>query len=176
MKIKTWELKKRKDPLKFHYTEDLSALAKEFPQIKKITPVNINGTATELAGLYKVKGVMETTLSMECSKCLSDFDYLLKAEFEELFVSEEVETNFTDDEDDENIHALENDEIDLSTIIEEQFIVNIPFIPVCSTDCKGLCVVCGTNLNEETCGCKVEKIDPRLADLQKWFDQMDRKE
>ena len=176
MKIKTWELKKRKDPLVFHYTEDLSALAKEFPQIKKITPVQIAGTATELAGLYKVKGVVETTITMECSKCLSKFDYPLKAEFEELFISEEVETNFTEQELEDDIHALENDQIDLTSIIEEQLVVNIPFIPVCHTDCKGLCPVCGTNLNEETCGCKVEKIDPRLADLQKWFDQMDRKE
>jgi len=47
----------------------------------------------------------------------------------------------------------------------------MPYIPLCKESCLGLCVTCGVNLNEETCNCKKEIIDPRLADLADWFDK-----
>ena len=38
--------------------------------------------------------------------------------------------------------------------------------PLCSESCKGLCAVCGTNLNKDSCTCKREWQDPRLAALK----------
>ena len=40
------------------------------------------------------------------------------------------------------------------------------YFALCREDCKGLCVVCGANLNRETCDCKRDWEDPRLAALK----------
>ena len=37
---------------------------------------------------------------------------------------------------------------------------------LCKSDCKGLCPVCGQNLNEGTCTCNTFVPDPRLAALE----------
>jgi uncharacterized protein len=51
--------------------------------------------------------------------------------------------------------------------------LSLPIKRLCDEQCKGLCQVCGADLNEGECGCVVEEIDPRLATLR---DLLDRKE
>ena len=47
----------------------------------------------------------------------------------------------------------------------------LPFAPLCGKDCKGLCQTCGENLNERTCECKNERIDPRFESLKDLFKE-----
>jgi uncharacterized protein len=51
--------------------------------------------------------------------------------------------------------------------MHEQFYLSLPMKPLCRQDCRGLCTVCGTNLNRETCDCKRDWEDPRLDVLRK---------
>ncbi|MGB9809870.1 MAG: YceD family protein, partial [Caldanaerobacter sp.] len=46
-------------------------------------------------------------------------------------------------------------------------ILSLPMKFLCKEDCKGLCPICGTNLNYGSCSCKREDIDPRLEVLSK---------
>lgn len=57
-------------------------------------------------------------------------------------------------------------EIDISKAISDAFLLNRPMKLLCKSDCKGLCVHCGINLNDKTCDCSVEEIDPRLQKLK----------
>jgi uncharacterized protein len=56
--------------------------------------------------------------------------------------------------------------IDLDPIVREQIALALPGYPVCKDDCKGLCPVCGTNLNDRECGCDRHVPDPRWAGLK----------
>jgi uncharacterized protein len=56
--------------------------------------------------------------------------------------------------------------IDLDPIVREQLLLALPSYPVCSEGCKGLCPVCGGNLNERECGCDRHVPDPRWAGLK----------
>jgi uncharacterized protein len=56
--------------------------------------------------------------------------------------------------------------IDLDPILREQILLALPSYPVCREGCKGLCSVCGTNLNEKECGCDHRVPDPRWAGLR----------
>jgi uncharacterized protein len=47
-------------------------------------------------------------------------------------------------------------DIDLSEAIREEIILNIPMKNICDTNCKGICVGCGVNLNNEECQCGVK--------------------
>jgi uncharacterized protein len=57
--------------------------------------------------------------------------------------------------------------IDLDPIVREQLLLALPGYPVCQEACKGLCSVCGANLNERDCGCERRVPDPRWAGLEK---------
>jgi uncharacterized protein len=70
------------------------------------------------------------------------------------------------EEDDLTTAFYQNDEIDLEQLMREQFYLALPMKPLCSDDCKGLCSMCGTNLNRGTCECKREFEDPRFAALK----------
>ena len=42
----------------------------------------------------------------------------------------------------------------------------LPMQVVCSEKCKGLCPVCGQDLNKAECGCERKVVDPRLVTLK----------
>jgi uncharacterized protein len=70
------------------------------------------------------------------------------------------------EEDDLTTAFYQNDEIDLEHLMREQFYLVLPMKPLCTDDCKGLCVMCGTNLNRGTCDCKRDFDDPRFDALR----------
>ncbi|OEG00353.1 hypothetical protein BHF71_00130 [Vulcanibacillus modesticaldus] len=170
MKIRIWEIDNQNGSLDFNYTENLNHLAKEINQIIEISPVNVIGSASKMADVYTIEGKVKATIKLQCSRCLTPFDFHLESDFKEVLVPQDVDVDW---EQGENIRPLESDEIDITSIVEEAMLLDVPYIPVCDEDCKGLCQVCGTNLNETDCECETETIDPRLAELAKWFDQDD---
>lgn len=54
--------------------------------------------------------------------------------------------------------------------IYAQINFEFPMAPLCKEDCKGLCPVCGCDLNTEQCSCDIRTVDPRLAVLKNLFD------
>jgi uncharacterized protein len=47
--------------------------------------------------------------------------------------------------------VVKNGFLDLGPFIHDKAILSIPLKPLCSEKCKGLCTICGVNLNETTC-------------------------
>ena len=70
------------------------------------------------------------------------------------------------EEDDLTTAFYENDAIDLGQLMREQVYLSLPMKPLCRDDCRGLCPVCGTNLNLSVCHCAREWDDPRFAALK----------
>ena len=68
-------------------------------------------------------------------------------------------------EGDLDVFPFDGEKIDLEPLFREQFVLAIPFAPLCREDCKGLCPQCGTDLNSGTCSCE-KPTDPRLAALK----------
>lgn len=115
-----------------------------------------------------VSGTLQATTRSECVRCLKPIGMPFRAEFSELF------RPFGDAEDatGEGQHVIsEGDDIDLTPILREEAILAVPMHAVCSESCKGLCPHCGQNLNEKSCGCQHEEIDPRLAVLRTLLDE-----
>ena len=57
----------------------------------------------------------------------------------------------------------------MDELILEEVIPLLPTKVLCDEDCRGLCPVCGTNLNKEECGCDRTVKDPRMAAIQDIF-------
>jgi uncharacterized protein len=66
-----------------------------------------------------------------------------------------------------NEETYEGKVIDVDPVVREQLVLMLPTYPVCQESCKGLCSVCGANLNERDCGCDRHVPDPRWAGLEK---------
>jgi uncharacterized protein len=113
-----------------------------------------------------VSGTITMDVEQNCSRCLEPVKQSLDIPFQEAFTQSSKAA-----EEDDNLLLVTEDKIELKPYIEETVLLELPYIPLCDEDCKGLCPVCGTNRNVNPCACKQEKIDPRLAGLADFFDR-----
>jgi uncharacterized protein len=70
------------------------------------------------------------------------------------------------DADDIDLFPYTGEEIDLAPLLREQVILAVPFAPLCSESCRGLCPVCGIDRNTGTCTCDPAPADPRWSALK----------
>ena len=103
----------------------------------------------------------EVTLGIPCSRCLEEVSYPVSVK-----VTKELDFSDLDEEDSSYI---ENKELDLDILIFDEVVPKLPSKVLCKEDCKGLCPVCGTNLNKKECGCDRTVADPRMAAIQDIF-------
>jgi len=118
---------------------------------------------------FRLVGRVETTLELPCSRCLEPFTLPVEQTFDLRYQPHAVNAGEGEreiEEDDLTTAFYEDDEIDLGQLMREQFYLALPMKPLCADDCKGLCPMCGTNLNRGACGCKRGWDDPRMAALR----------
>lgn len=125
-----------------------------------------------------VRARCRTQLTAPCGRCLTpvavqvpvDFSLTLRPAEREAEEHGEPKSrhagSFTGAEADEETYASK--EIDLDPFVQEQIQLALPTYPLCGESCKGLCTVCGQNLNERECGCDRHVADPRWAGLEKF--------
>jgi uncharacterized protein len=134
----------------------------EGEEIGFIDPILVEGVFTMLGDIISFNGKIKTTLRLVCSRCLENFNYGLEMDIDEKF------SKVIHDEDNDII-IINSDRVDFSPIIETNLILSLPMKKLCEEECKGLCSVCGTNLNYSNCNCEKNDIDPRLAKLREFF-------
>jgi len=149
---------------KFTLTETFEDIDFESDKIKFKIPVKVNGEATNAGSMFTILGEAETILNLTCSRCLEEFEYPIKVEFNASFSQPD-----SLGKDDDDVRIFNGDEIMLDDVIVEALLLELPLKYLCDVDCKGLCSQCGNNLNKTTCNCE-KPVDPRfgiLADLLK---------
>ncbi len=67
--------------------------------------------------------------------------------------------------DDLDVVEVEQPEVDLSEIGRQQLYLALPVRRLCRPDCRGLCPVCGTDLNRDQCTCDRRGKDSPFAVL-----------
>ncbi|HEX6988415.1 MAG TPA: DUF177 domain-containing protein [Bacillota bacterium] len=105
-----------------------------------------------------------------CARCLKPVERAVEFSYSEAFRRPDQEPLA-----DEGVRetVFEGDEIDLSGGFEEQVLLALPMRDLCRPDCRGLCPVCGADLNEGDCGCDRTEIDPRFAPLAELLRRRD---
>jgi uncharacterized protein len=118
---------------------------------------------------YRLAGHVVGTLEMACSRCLEPLSLPVDAAFDLQYVprTENVGEDEREIEEDDLATAFYADEtIDLGELTSEQLHLALPMKPLCSEGCRGLCPLCGTNLNVASCACQQAWEDSRLAGLK----------
>ena len=93
-----------------------------------------------------LQGKFEAITDLGCVRCLETFAQPLNWSFTDLFAFDK--NNVTDSE----LLVPENGQIDLEPLLREYALLEFPINPVCRPNCKGLCPICGENLNKTDCG------------------------
>jgi uncharacterized protein len=124
-------------------------------------------------------GAFHGELTVACSRCVNPVKLIIDEQLRVTFMpSHEIPDDAADapaagdgDEgpevaaEDLDLFPFDGERIDLEPLFREQFVLAIPYAPLCSEDCKGLCPQCGIERNTATCTCE-PPIDPRLAALK----------
>ena len=136
---------------------------------KVASPVKLAFEIYKDKSTFRLVGTTETTLEVPCSRCLEPMTVPVNASFDLRYQPHSTNVGGEEqeiEEDDLTTAFYQNDEIDLEQLMREQFYLALPMKPLCSEGCKGLCPVCGTNLNTGSCDCKRDWEDPRLDALR----------
>lgn len=109
-----------------------------------------------------VSGTADAEYSGVCGRCLIDIARPVEVEFQELFAYPgEEETDF----------EVQDDHVDLETLVRDAAVLSLPFQPVCQPDCPGLDPITGERLTESAGTEQAAPIDPRWSALQQIKDQ-----
>lgn len=108
-------------------------------------------------GILATGDVFATAVG-ECSRCLDEIKTPVEVDFQELFAySGSGEDDFT----------VSDDQIDLEPVIRDAVVLSLPFQPVCSPDCLGLCAECGFKLAQDPNHVHEQQVDSRWTELLK---------
>jgi uncharacterized protein len=116
-----------------------------------------------------VSGTVRGRAVGECVRCLERVELDVDADLQELYV---YPGRAPEGEDDDELRELEGDLIDLGPAMYDTVVPALPFQPVCSEDCPGLCSECGARLADDP-DHRHESADPRWAALQAMYEQAD---
>ena len=128
-------------------------------------PLNIEGKVYNIGGTLEISAQITGYYTTECSRCGQIVEAELKAE---LFESVDSDFSGIDDE----CIVVSGNVIDISGSIDACIFGSIPMQPLCREDCKGLCPVCGIDLNKNECNCETEVYDPRFAIFRKLSEEV----
>ena len=147
-----------RDFLSVEFEMDLSEL--EFLGVKPLpSPVTISGKIVSRAGIVQSDLNCKVEYVGVCDRCLKETvkNYTVAIN-RVIVVSLENEEN-------DDIAVVPDMQLDLEDFCYPDIVMSLPTKLLCKDSCKGLCSVCGKNLNEGDCGCQTKEIDPRLAAL-----------
>lgn len=112
-----------------------------------------------------VTGTANAEAVGECVRCLRQVRENVSVDLTELFAYTERSRAEDDDDGDEALPVMDGDLIDLETTVTDALVPALPFRPLCSPDCQGLCSECGVLLEEAEPDHSHEILDPRWAAL-----------
>lgn len=172
MKVSVNEIKdKPKVILAEESIEDYPILvaSRESGECRFLSPLRLDLTLYREFDHIRVSGTVETRVGLDCSRCLATFEIPVASSFTifysraaEMVVDEEIELA----EADLISSTYSGDEIDLGPEIAEQVMMEVPVKPLCKEECKGLCNICGNDLNAADCGCDRSDLNFKMSALK----------
>jgi len=108
-----------------------------------------------------VTGTAVVALAGECTRCLKPISDSMEIDIQELFY-------YPGNEPDDEAARNEGERIDLEPVLRDAVVLDLPFAPLCTEDCRGICPICGADLNDDPDHGHDDDVDPRWGDLQQW--------
>lgn len=127
---------------------------KDFDRVKF---ASVSGKIKNRAGVVYYNCNVNFILETFCDRCLAEVKRNIEEEFSHILTLKE------NPETDDFITVCEK-AFDLSDLVREDIIISLSSKILCKDDCRGLCSICGKNLNDGPCDCERPK-DTRWSAL-----------
>lgn len=124
--------------------------AEEFGFVKGLefkNPLSIEGKLYNRAGVVYLKYTVNASILHTCDRCLKEFERDYEFSFDHIVVPSVSNDN------DEYITA-DGESIEMNDVAVTDLLLQLPAKNLCNEDCKGLCMICGCDLNESECNCQ----------------------
>lgn len=130
---------------------------------------------TEISAIWeydhvRVTGKVTSAVRLTCSRCLVEYDLPLSSNFT-IFYTESKGEDFEEEVELSDYDLISasytGEEIVLDPEVAEQVLLEVPYKPLCTESCRGLCTQCGADLNAGECGCDRGGINLKMAALKK---------
>ncbi len=145
--------------LKIPFDYELSLSEIDVSGFNPITkPVKVSGSVENKAGIVNLKASAVLDYEAPCDRCAENVISQFSFPVEHTLVVA-LESGDNDD-----FLEVPNMRLNLDELVEEDVILALPGKYLCDSECKGLCSICGKNLNKSQCDCKAP-IDPRMEAL-----------
>lgn len=146
-----------------------------FYGVREGSPVRVQATLSSLRSGIEAKGKIFSLEEGKCSRCLKDIKKPVEIEFSAFMppqkdMEEDSPMSYRIDED--GIYPLRGDFADFEGLIRDELTLQLSMIRLCRPDCRGLCPVCGEDLNESWPHSHEKGPDPRFAKLSELRDRM----
>ena len=125
--------------------------------IEFFSPLKLKGTYRLLNDVVQLKANLSFTIKAACDNCLVSVEkeYLIP-----------IQETFHKDSESPEEYGYSGYKVDLRPMIREKILLNLAVKIVCKEDCKGICAVCGSDLNKNECSCKTESKNNPFAILK----------
>ena len=117
--------------------------------------------------VLKITGQCSVTATAACARCLAPVRVAIDLDFEH-----RVDVMHLDEDEDESemINCITEEKcLDVDRLVHNEILIHWPLRVLCKEDCKGICTVCGQDLNKGQCSCNQESLDPRMAAFREIF-------
>lgn len=158
------ENKERTQQVQIGLTSFDSKLGK-FPIIRK-PPMELTIENRENKRLL-IRGEASLCVEIPCSRCLKEVPTDLRIPVDKELI---IEASAVRGEEPEDTGYLDGQSLDTDRLIYGEILMNWPAKVLCREDCRGICKVCGADLNDGECGCQRTEPDPRMASIQNIFN------
>lgn len=107
-----------------------------------------------------IDGSGTVVLNIPCDRCLEPVSTPISFEIDEAV---DYSDGAKEDEAHEEKDFIDGYNLDVDKLVFGEILLSMPGKTLCAEDCKGLCLICGANLNIAECGCDRASLDPRMS-------------
>ena len=143
-----------------------AALAVEEEAERVLRGFRFDGEVTWDGRDYRVRGSLTGDLESACDRCLTRFVRPVTGEVAVRAVPPDAPEGGESSPEEAVVPLGTDRRLDLAGPMRGAVLLEVPIKNVCRDDCAGICPVCGTNRNLESCGCETSSGDSRWEALR----------
>ena len=133
------------------YTYEETIPLEELQGLKGVTfteAVPLKMLVSNKVGVVMMEYTAHSSIRVQCARCLKELELKEEHHFEHVLVRENDTGN-------DDFITAPGGVLDMSETALTDILLEMPLKFLCREDCKGLCPVCGADLNEGGCGCEM---------------------
>ena len=131
--------------------------------------VKVNLTVKRSSMMFEMNFQIEGVVMVPCDRCLEPVATVFNLNISRITKGNVTDESEVESEDLDEANYIDGYTLDVDQLVGSEILIGWPTKILCSEDCKGICNVCGQNLNQGTCNCEDTSLDPRMSVIRDVF-------